>query len=227
MQKETERSWNFRLNLIVDDYQRCKDVIKARIREVPILSGFCKKERNMANRRDFLKSIGLGAAAMAVPGCATAGQQTAKTNLIQHISRKLEKQLLGEATDKFIEILLSGMELSFYVFKDADYQEHLKDSEGRYFEGRYLFQTADEAVAASATFHEGHMHVHNDTIDKWDIKITFQDDKALRDYLFSKDQDILNSIAENKVEVDGNLNYIYKFGFMAKDLLGRLKLGIG
>lgn len=213
--------------MIVDDYQRCNGVIKARIREIPVLSGFCKREKNMANRRDFLKTIGLGAAAMAVPGCAITEQLTSKANLIKQISRKLERQLLGEVTDIFIELLLSGMELSFYVFKDADYQEHLRDSEGRYFEGRYLFQTADETVVASATFREGHMHVHKGAIDKWDVKVTFQDDKALRDYLFSKDLDIIDSIAENKVEVDGNLNYIYKFGFMAKDLLGRLKLGIG
>ena len=71
------------------------------------------------------------------------------------------------------------------------------------------------------------MHVHKSAIDKWDVKVTFQDSEALRDYLFSKDLDIIDSIAKNKVEVDGNLNYIYKFGFMANDLLGRLKLGIG
>jgi hypothetical protein len=220
-QEETESSRNFRLNWIVDDYRRCNGAIKARIREIPVLSGFYRMERTMVNRRDFLKTIGLGAATMAVPGCATTGQQTEIANLII-----LKRQLLGEATDKFLEILLSGMELSFYVFKDADYQEHLRDSEGRYFEGRYLFQTADATVAASATFHEGHMHVHERAIDQWDVKITFQDSDALRDYLFSKDLDIINSIVENKVEVDGNLNYIYKFGFMSKDLLRRLTLGI-
>ncbi len=213
--------------MIVYDYQRCNGVIKARIWEIPVLSGFHRMERNMANRRDFLKTIGLGATAIATPGCAIIEQLTAKVNLLKQLSRKLNTQLLGEATDIFIEILLRGMELSFYVFKDDDYQEHLKDSEGRYFEGRYLFQTADETVTASATFHEGRMHVHKRAIDQWDIKVAFQDSSALRDYLFSKDLDIINSIVENKVEVDGNLNYIYKFGFMAKDLLGRLKLGIG
>ena len=152
---------------------------------------------------------------------------TADIVLTKLVSRKLKRQLLGEATDKLIELLLSGMDLSFYLFKDDDYQEHLRDSEGRYFEGRYLFQTANETVAASATFREGHMHVHKGAIDKWDVKVTFQDGKALRDYLFSKDLDIINSIAENKVEVDGNLNYIYKFGFMAKDLLRRLNWALG
>ena len=44
-------------------------------------------------------------------------------------------------------------------------------------------------------------------------------------FLFSRDQDILDSLLANDVELDGNLNYIYKFGFMARDL-GR-RLGVG
>ena len=181
----------------------------------------------MVNRRDFLKNLGLGTTAIVIPGCAVNGQKKGIVDSIKIISTKLKRQLLGGATDTFVELLLNGMELSFYVFKDDEYQEHLRDFEGRYFEGRYLFQTADETVFASATFREGRMHIHNGAIDGWDVKITFQDSEALRDYLFSKDLDIINSIAENKVEVDGNLNYIYKFGFIANDLLGRLKLDIG
>ena len=144
-------------------------------------------------------------------------------------ARKLKKQLLGEATDKFIELLLGVMDLSFYLFKDDDYQKHLQDSEGRYFKGRYLFQTVKEKkiIAASATFRNGDMHVHKDAIPEWDVRVTFEDGKALREFLCSEDQDIINSLAENKVKVDGNLNYIYKFGFMAKDLLRRLNLILG
>lgn len=141
-------------------------------------------------------------------------------------ARKLKKQLLGTATDKFIELLLMSMDLSFYLFKDDDYQNHLRDSEGRGFEGRYLFRSADEeeTIAASAVFENGNMRVDFKAIENWNVRVTFQDGKALRDFLFSKDLNIINSLAENKVEVDGNLNYIYKFGFMAKDLLRRLDL---
>jgi hypothetical protein len=32
----------------------------------------------------------------------------------------------------------------------------------------------------------------------------------------------MDSLLANEVEVEGNLNYIYKFGFMAKELLQRL-----
>jgi hypothetical protein len=68
------------------------------------------------------------------------------------------------------------------------------------------------------------MHVHDGAIRDWDVKVTFEDGKALRKFLFSKDPDVLNSLAENKMEVDGNLNYIFKFGYMAKD---RIDLTLG
>lgn len=144
-------------------------------------------------------------------------------------ARKLKKQLLEKTTDRLVELLLRAMSLSFYLLKkDVDYQNHLRDSEGRYFGGRYLFQTTKEdAIIASAVFANGDMRVRKDAISEWDVKVTFTDGKALRKFLFSEDQDIINSLAENEVEVEGNLNYIYKFGFMAKDLLQRLNVVLG
>jgi len=144
-------------------------------------------------------------------------------------AKKLKRQLLGEATDRLIEFLLKAMSLSFYLLKkDINYQNHLRDSEGQPFEGRYLFQTTTgDGIVASATFEDGYMHVRKKAISDWDVKVTFTDGKALRSFLFSEDQDIINSLAENEVEVEGNLNYIYKFGFMAKDLLRRIDVVLG
>jgi hypothetical protein len=66
------------------------------------------------------------------------------------------------------------------------------------------------------------MKVHKKDVDKWNVRITFKDAPALHAFLFSKNQDILDSLLRNEVEVDGNLNYIHKFGFMARDLIRRL-----
>lgn len=129
--------------------------------------------------------------------------------------RNLKKQLLGKVTDDFLELLLKGMDLAFYLSKG--FRKNIKN-----FDGRYLFETADNMVASSATFKDGDMKVHDEEIEDWDVKITFKDSKALLAYLFSKDQDILNSLLKNEVAVDGNLNYIYKFGFLARDLSHRL-----
>ena len=133
-------------------------------------------------------------------------------------SNQLIDELSGKVTDKFLEALLGGMDLAFYLSKG--YRKNIKD-----FEGRYLFRTSDDVVAAAATFKHGDMEVHKEAIDDWDVRITFKDWPALRDFLFSRDQDILDSLLENKVELDGNLNYIYKFGFMARDLGHRFGIG--
>ena len=129
--------------------------------------------------------------------------------------RKLRKELVGKATDIFLELLLKGMDLAFYLSKG--YRKNIKD-----FEGRYLFTTADDVVAAAATFEHGDMEVHKEAIDDWDVRVTFKDAGALNAFLFSRDQDILDSLLKNDVELDGNLNYIYRFGFMARDLGHRL-----
>lgn len=131
----------------------------------------------------------------------------------------LKKQVLGAATDKFIEILLRGMDLFFYITWDKDFRRHLEN-----FNGRFYFKTADEAetISVSATFSNGEMHVHEGAIDDWDVMVTFKNGKALRNYIFSEKQDIFESISQNAVEVDGNLNHIFKFGYVVHDLTRRL-----
>ncbi len=144
------------------------------------------------------------------------GVDTFLTNLRM---KKLKKLLLGAATDKFIEILLRGMDLFFYLTPDDDFRRHLEN-----FNGRYYFKTADKAetIRVSATFSNGDMHVHDGAIDDWDVMVTFKNGEALRNYIFSEKQDIFDSISKNAVEVDGNLNHIFKFGFMVQDLTRRL-----
>jgi len=135
--------------------------------------------------------------------------------------RMLRVELSGVATDKFLELLLKGMDLAFsldsafWLFRG--YQQNIK-----IFSGRYVFNTHNNRVAASAVFKDGDMIVYEEALDQWDVKVTFENSQALRDFLFSRDQDIVDSILKNEVEVDGNLNYIYKFGFMARDLGHRL-----
>ena len=135
--------------------------------------------------------------------------------LIKRWSKDLTKQIYGRVTDKFLELLLKGMDLAFYLSKG--YRKNIKD-----FKARYVFRTHDQLVGATANFRDGDMSVHEGAQDDWDARITFKNAAALRSFIFSKDQDILNSLLKNEVEVDGNLNYIYKFGFMARDLAHNL-----
>jgi len=141
---------------------------------------------------------------------------------VRRLMRKEVEQLRGalEGTliDKFLEILLGGMSLAFLFL--GSYRRNIKG-----FSGAYLFRTADGKVAAGARFQDGRMHVLSTEFSAYDVAVTFNDPAALRRFLFSRDQDILASILANDVSVDGNLNFIYKFGFLARDLVSRLGVG--
>lgn len=133
---------------------------------------------------------------------------------VKLFSKKLIQEIQEITTDKFLELLLRAMDLSFCLSRS--YRKNIKN-----FKGRYVFRTADNVVAAAIIFTNANMKVHDKEIDKWNVRITFKDAPALQAFLFSKNQDILDSILKNEVEVDGNLNYIHKFGFMARDLMRR------
>lgn len=127
----------------------------------------------------------------------------------------LKEELCGQVTDSFLELLLRGMDLAFCLMKG--YRKNIRN-----FRARYLFTTADGLVQTSALFADRDMKVRSDAIEDWDVKVTFQNAPALQSFLFSRDQDILNSVLRNEVEVEGNLNLVYKLGFMARDLGRRL-----
>ena len=144
--------------------------------------------------------------------------ERAGISMVRFLSKSLISELYGRVTDKFLELLLRGMDLGFCLCEG--YQENIKD-----FKGCYVFRTADNLVSASATFKDGHMKVHEEEMDDWDVRVTFKDAAALRAFILSRDQDILDSLLANDVETDGNLNYVYKFGFMVRDLAHRLGVG--
>jgi len=140
--------------------------------------------------------------------------------LARLVNRRLKKELSAKATDKFLELLLSGMDLAFSISKG--YRKNIED-----FKAGYVFRTTDKRVSTAVSFKDGDMKVYEDEddIERWDVRVTFKDSQALISFLFSKNQDIVSSLLANEVEVDGNLNYIYKFGFMARDLVRRIGFG--
>ncbi len=126
---------------------------------------------------------------------------------------ELIEEILKEASDRFPMLLLEGMSWAFFL--DRDFRKNIEN-----FEGRYVFRTGkNPAEEYSATFRDGGMKVKEGGLEEWDVRITFQDAEGLKAFLFSKDNDMLNAVLENKVQTDGNLNYLYKFGFMARSLI--------
>lgn len=131
---------------------------------------------------------------------------------IQNIAQKWLGSMGSQAAEGFLLLLLKLMDLVF-MLNIWNFRENIEG-----FRGRYVFRSKDDSIVASASFKSGNMKVYDKIIDKPDVTITFRDDKALMNYLLSPKPDILGSILRQDVTVNGNLNYLYKFAYMAKRL---------
>ena len=124
---------------------------------------------------------------------------------------KFQNSFTSEVAEEFLQTLLTLMQIVFAV--NYDYRGNIKN-----FEGRYQFCSKDGEVTIAAVFHNGRMDVMEKKINRPDITITFRDGKTLLNFIISPRQDILGSMLRHDVVTEGNLNYLYKFGYMAKQL---------
>ena len=131
---------------------------------------------------------------------------------IQGIMEKWLQSMESESAEGFLDLLLKFMGFVFLI----DFRGFRRNIEG--FKGRYLFRSADDSITVSAVFDKDQMKVSKRVIKNTDIIITFRNGKALMDYLLSPKPDILGSMLRQDVTLNGNLNYLYKFAFMAKRL---------
>ena len=139
---------------------------------------------------------------------------------IQHfvlakLSRPLRAQFCDKITDEFLELLLHGMDLAFLLC--SGYRRNICG-----FRGTCVLRTMDDRVTATAVFERGHMRVEHQARSQYDLRVSFKDSHALWSFLVSENEDILDSILQNTVDTDGNLNYLFRFGFLANDLKRRL-----
>jgi hypothetical protein len=137
--------------------------------------------------------------------------------VVRWCSKGLRAQLCEAPTDELLELLLNGMDLAFLIC--SGYRRNIRG-----FQGTCVFRTDDEQVAATTLFKDGRMNVEHEARPTYDLRVSFKDAHALWSFLLSENQDILDSILANTVNVDGNLNCLYRFGFLAKDLTRRLGL---
>ncbi len=128
--------------------------------------------------------------------------------------KRLKNAIESGALDLLLEGLLNAMRLACFVC--PDYRKHIDG-----FDGRYAFVSADGRIAASAVFLDGRMAVEMHEIGATNVTITFRDAAAMRNLLLDPDPDIIAAILDNQVTYEGNLNYLAKFAFMAKNLQRR------
>ncbi|MBZ5655725.1 MAG: hypothetical protein LAO56_10660 [Acidobacteriia bacterium] len=135
--------------------------------------------------------------------------------LVDRFARQLKAELYEKMTDDFLEALLRGMDWAFLL--SGSYRRNIEG-----FRGVCVFRTLDNKVATTAVFEDSHMSIEDQARSTYNVRVSYQDAHALWSFLLSENQDILDSILKNTVDVDGNLNYLYRFGFLAKDLTRRL-----
>ncbi len=131
--------------------------------------------------------------------------------LLNKMMQKFSSSLESEFAEEFLENLMRLM--SLVLLLDHDYKKNIIG-----FNGRYQFMSSDGAITVAAVFNDDAMEVSEEVIADPNITITFKDGKALMGYLLSPKPDVLGSLLRQEVRLDGNLNYLYKFAFMAKRL---------
>ncbi len=135
--------------------------------------------------------------------------------LLERLGKQLKIQLCDKITNDFLNLLLETMDLAFLL--SPSYRENIHD-----FQASFVFDTANDGVAQTALFNDGRMQVEDRAVEPCDVRVTFTDAHALWSFLLSENQDVLDSILANTVNVEGNLNYLYRFGFLARDLTRRI-----
>jgi hypothetical protein len=145
-------------------------------------------------------------------GRESAETRTGMTNPALKLALEtLEKRLSTELAEGFLATLLEVMEIAFFF--DHNYRKNIEG-----FAGRYLFRSSDHAIEVSATFANGNMEVAEKAIPDPHVTLIFKDEKALLNFLLSGNPDILGSMLRQDVTPEGNLNYLYKFAYMARRL---------
>jgi len=127
------------------------------------------------------------------------------------LRKRLLDSLESGTAEGFLTLLLNLM--SLVLLLDKDYRQNTKD-----FQGKYLFKSRDNSIVVSTQFKNGNMTIAQKAINDPNIAVIFKDSKALMNFLLSPKPDILNSMLKQDITLDGNLNYLYKFAYMATHL---------
>ena len=126
-------------------------------------------------------------------------------------SEKFRDIIQSEAAEDFLVVLLDVMALSFCLDK-----EFRKNIEG--FEAKMLFVDKSGEIHVAAIFDKGRLKVRKKSIEDPTIKVIFKGQAVLKKSLMSPKMDILSPLLNQEISTEGNLNYMYKFGFMTTAL---------
>ena len=134
------------------------------------------------------------------------------------LKRSFLKCQRDEIAEEFLELLLKLMSISFCLDKKLR-----KNIEG--FRGAIQFRSKDNAIRVMALFKDDKLKTkelkpNEESKERPNATVVFKDAYGLMNFLLPKggQRDVLRSILNNEVVLDGNWNYIYRFGFIATHL---------
>lgn len=122
-----------------------------------------------------------------------------------------------ELMDKFLETLLRVIRLVLCL--DDKFARNING-----FNAKYTFCDRGGKIAASAIFAKNKMKMKKTAVPDATVTVTFVDGKSLWEFLMADNPDVFAFVLENKLQYEGNLNYLMKFAYMAKHM--KLKFGL-
>lgn len=127
------------------------------------------------------------------------------------------EKIEAELAEEFFKTLLLLMKFSFLV--DRKFRSYIED-----FLGIIEFRSKDGEIRVLAIFKNSALKVKEQEPQEIgetpNVIVNFKDHISLMNFLLPKGgkRDILRSLLNNEVILKGNLNYIYRFGFLANHL---------
>ncbi len=135
--------------------------------------------------------------------------------------KKFLDTLEAETAENILEGLLLLMKTRFLIdpiIIGSDYRQNIDN-----FDANYEFRSKSGDINVLVEFHDGQMDWEKSLSEDVNATLEFKDGQALVNYLFNyvvlQNRDFLQSMLNNEIHVSGNLNYLYKFLFMANHML--------
>lgn len=150
-----------------------------------------------------------------------------KRNLAE---RRFVERLKEEAAEEFLEALLQLLKVSSHL--DGYLRRSMKD-----FNGRIELKSKNNQIRVLADFNNGRLEgreldPEEELRPPPNASVVFKDAEAVKNFFLPKGglegrRDILRSLLKNEVKLEGNYNYIYRFGFLATHLQLQLTKALG
>jgi hypothetical protein len=137
---------------------------------------------------------------------------------LRGVKKPLADRLGAEASEEVLKLLLRWVAFAYTVW--PGFWKHLKG-----FKMQYQFATdLDPSFNVALICRHRWMSVREEWLGPPNVRIDFRDWRAVIDLLTHPEADLVNEMLNQRIRVTGNLNYVFKLGYMLRHLLKALKI---